>query len=145
MPVETEAYAYLRVSGTGSVDLISEQMGLKPEDGWSEGDSRPRGLGPYKTSCWKFHSGEKKGLPLDAHLRSLWKRIEPYKERLISLGPEFSRHLVCVAWFPTRDAELKIAAGHFSTSDYYQLDLDFDFYFEDGFGNEDAGKGYASW
>jgi hypothetical protein len=145
MQVEKDAYAYLRITGSGSVNLISNQMGLKPDAGWSEGDPRSRDRGPYKFSNWELHSGEEKGLSLDTHLRSLWKRIEPYKERLIPLGPEFSRYLVCVAWFPSRDAEFKIAAGHFSTAAYYRLNADFDPYFMDDFGDEDAGKGYASW
>ncbi len=145
MPVETDAHAYLRITGSGSVDLISKQMGLEPDAGWSEGDPRALGRGNYTFSNWKFLSGEKRGLSLDTHLRSLWKRIEPYKERLVHLGPEFTRSLVCVAWFPSRDAEFKISAGHFSTAAYYRLDIDFDFYFLDDFGDEDAGKGYASW
>jgi hypothetical protein len=145
MPVETDAHAYLRIIGSGSVDLISKQMRLEPDAGWREGDPRSRGRGNYTFSNWELLSGEKKGLSLDAHLRSLWKRIEPYKEGLIHLGPEFTRRLVCVAWFPNKDTEFKISAGHFGTVGYYRLDLDFDFYFLDDFGHEDAGKGYASW
>ncbi len=145
MPIETDSYAYLNITGSGSVDLISAQLGLEPDSGWSEGDPRSRNRGLYTFSSWKFLSGEERGLPLDRHLRSLWKRIEPYKERLIHLGPEFSRQLTCVAWFPTKDSEITISAGHFSTAAYYRLDLNFDFYFEDDFGHEDLGKGYASW
>jgi hypothetical protein len=144
MPVETESYAYLRVTGSGTVDLISKQMGLKPDDGWSEGDLSPRRRGTYTFANWKLQSGEKKGLSIDTHLRSLWKRIEPYGERLISLGPEFSRYLVCTAWFPTRDTQFIIAAGHFSTAAYYRLELDFDFYFMDESGDENFRRGHAS-
>jgi hypothetical protein len=145
MTVETDAYAYLRITGSGSIDLITQQMGIEPDDGWSEGDPRPRGRGNYTFANWALHSGETKGLPLDTHIRSLWKRIKSYEERLVQLGPDFSRYLVCVAWFPDRDSEFNIAAGHFSTAAYYELITDFDFYFLDDFGDKKAGKGYASW
>lgn len=145
MPIEKHARAYLRIRGSGSVDRIRQQMGVGPDAGWSEGDPRRRGRGTYQFSNWELHSGEMKGLPLDTHLRSLWRRLEPYKDRLIQLGPEYPRYLVCTAWFPTRDADVNIAAGHFSTAAYYRLETDFDFYFEDDFGDEDAGKGYATW
>jgi hypothetical protein len=145
MKLETDARAYLRITGSGPVDLITRHMGLEPDDGWSEGDSRRRGGGNYTFSSWSLHSGERKGLPLDAHLRALWRRIEPYGERLVHLGPEFARYLVCVAWFPSRDTALEIAAGHFSTAAYYRLILDFDFYFTDNFGDPKVGRGYGSW
>ena len=120
-------------------------MGFEPDAGWSEGDPRSRGRGNYTFSSWKLLSGEEKGLSLDTHLRSLWKRVEPYEECLIHLGPEFSRHLNSVARFPSKDAEFKISAGHFSTAAYYRLNADFDFCFIDDFGHEDIGKCYASW
>ena len=60
MPVETDAYAYLRIIGSGSVDLISKQMRLEPDAGWSEGDPRSRGRGNYTFSNWELLSGEKK-------------------------------------------------------------------------------------
>lgn len=145
MTIETDAYAYLRITGSGSVDLITQQMGLEPDDGWSEGDPMRRGHGNYKFSNWKLDSGEKKGRPLDSHIRALWKRIAPYEKRLIQLGPEYSRHLVCTAWFPSKDSEFTIAAGHFGTIAYYRLEIDFDFYFLDSFGDGNNGNDYASW
>jgi len=145
MPIETEARAYLRITGSGLIEEITGQLGLEPDDGWSEGDPKRRGSGIYGFSSWVLHSGERTGSPLDTQFRSLWKRIEPHKDRLRALGPEFSRFLVCTAWFPTRDTQLNIAAGHFATAAYYRLEPDFDFYFDDDFGHEDAGKGYATW
>lgn len=145
MSTETDAYAYLRIKGSGSVDLISKQMGVAQDKGWSEGDPMSRNRGGYKFSCWQFLSGAEKGLSLDRHLRSLWKRIEPYKQELIHLDPEFSRELVCVAWFPNKDTDFTISAGHFKTAAYYRLNPDFDFYFLDDFGQEDLGQGYFSW
>ena len=145
MTVEIDAYAYLRITGSDSVDLITKEIGLKPDDGWSEGEPRRRGHGNYTCTSWALHSGEKKGRPLDSHIRALWRRIEPHGDRLIQLGPEYSRYLVCTAWFPTRDSQFTIAAGHFSTIAYYRLEIDFDFYFRDDFGDRNTGKGYASW
>lgn len=145
MTIETDAYAYLRITGSGFVDLITQQIGLEPEDRWSEGDPIRRGHGIYPCSNWALHSGEKKGLPLDTHIRALWRRIEPYGERLIQLGPEYSRYLVCTTWFPNKDSGFTITAGHFGTIAYYRLEIDFDFYFLDNFGDENIGKGYASW
>ena len=145
MPIEMDARAYLRITGSGSVDRISELLGIGPDAGWSAGEVKRRGRGTYPFSNWEFHSGEMKGQLLDTHLRSLWRRVEPYREKLIQLGPEYSRYLICTARFPTRDAEFTVAAGHFSTAAYYRLETDFDFYFEDGFGDEAAGKSYAAW
>jgi hypothetical protein len=145
MTAETDAYAYLRITGPDSVDLITRQMGIEPDEGWSEGDPRRRGHGNYTGTSWALHSGAKKGLPLDTHIRALWRRVEPYGERLIQLGPEYSRYLVCTAGFPSKDSEFKIAAGHFSTAAYYRLEIDFDFYFLDNFGDGNMGNDYASW
>ncbi len=146
MTVEEDAYAYLRITGLGSVDLISQQMGREPDDGWSEGDPRRLAKGYfYKFSKWQLNSGVSKGFPLDTHLRSLWRRLEPHRERLIRLDPEFSRRLVCVAWFKERDSYFSIAAGHFKTASYFQLELDFDFYFRDDFGHPDSENPYYVW
>ncbi len=145
MDIEIDSYAYLHISGSGPVDLITQQMGIEPDEGWIEGDPRRRGHGNYTGTSWALHSGAKKGLTLDTHIRALWRRIEPYGKRLIQLEPEYSRYLVCTAWFPNKDSEFKIAAGHFSTAAYYRLEIDFDFYFLDNFGDENTGKGYASW
>jgi hypothetical protein len=47
MAVEIDSYAYLQINGSGSIDLISKQMGFEPDAGWSEGDPRSRGRGLF--------------------------------------------------------------------------------------------------
>ena len=99
----------------------------------------------YGFSMWSLGSGLEKGIPLDAHLTSLWRLIEDIKEQIITIPVEMKLTLQCVAHFAGQKEAFAISAGHFATAAYYRLDWDFDFYFDDNFGCEVDGQPYWKW
>jgi hypothetical protein len=83
---------------------------------------------------------------IEDHLRALWQRMSNIREKIISLPPECDRWLVGVAHFDQYNEPLSLSGGHFATARYYRLRMDFDFYFDDSFGNDDeCERRYWDW
>ncbi|MEP3180557.1 MAG: DUF4279 domain-containing protein [Lentilitoribacter sp.] len=142
---EYKSWAYLKLTSTQPLATICEHLG-------SSGDGRPWDVGyPIRNgrksnhSSWELHSGLGKGEPLDAHLRALWKRMEKIRPAICNLPKDVTRLLQCVGYVKGHSDVCALSTGHFATAAYYQLDFDFDFYFDDDFGDEDMGKPYWKW
>ena len=144
---ECDSWAYLRITSERPLAEICDHLGFESDEpSWSIGDQRqnaPHSL--YKFSCWKLKSGLEVGAPLDAHLISLWQRMASHRDVLCSLPNDMSACVQCVAHFKSHRDKVAIAAGHYSTAAYYQMNIDCDFYFEDDFGHEEDGKPYWLW
>lgn len=115
------------------------------EDSFSVGDIRRHGAGPMPFSSWKLHSGDPATAPLDTHLTSLWRRLEPIRQRILALPKHMTGSVQFVATFETRNEPVILSGGHFATAGYYALNIDFDFYFLDGFGDPALDFPYWKW
>jgi hypothetical protein len=145
--IESDCYAYLMVTSERPLSEIEAHIGIAGEDrSWSKGEDRkPPGRGQYSFSLWTLQSGVEKGLPIDVHLQSIWKKIVPYRTQLCGLPSSMKGFIQCVGTFSTRRDQFAVSAGHFSTAAYYRLSFDCDFYFDDDFGNDEEGQRYWEW
>ena len=147
MAAERDSYAYFTITSSLSLYDIEAHMG-KVGDGrcWSSGEHRMLpSKGTYGFSRWSLLSGVERGRPINEHLQALWRRLSEYREKIIELPEGMEGSVPCVGYFNTHLDPVEIASGHFSTAAYYRLTLDCDFYFDDDFGHDDAGKPYWSW
>lgn len=113
---------------------------------WSIGDPRPRNnLLGYKFSRWSLASGLERSAVLDDHLRALWRRMNGFRQKIQGLPDDMDGWVKCVSYFKSHKDKVELAAGHFSTAAYYRVNVDFDFYFDDDFGDEDTGTPYWDW
>jgi len=143
--LEYGGWAYLNLKSSLPLSTICEHIGRSGEGrSWCKDDLNRRGQ-PYGFSSWKLESGLEKGEPLDAHVRALWNRVEDIRLSVIKLPDDVTRVLQCVGYFKHHSDAFALSSGHFATAAYYRLDWDFDFYFNDGFGNEDESKPYWEW
>ena len=144
---EFNCYAYLQVTSELPLGEIAAHMGIAGEAcSWSKGEHRkPPSRGRYPISLWSLQSGVEKGLPLDVHLQSIWKKVAAYRTQICELPSSMIGLIQCVGSFRTRRDQFIVSAGHFSTAAYYRLSFDFDFYFDDDFGNDEEGHRYWEW
>lgn len=147
MSSEYDSYAYFAIRSSLSLREIESHMGRSGDGScWSNGDQRtPPKRGSYSFSKWTLLSGVEEGRPIDEHLRSLWRRLSVYREKLLNMPEELTASVSCVGHFHSHFDTVEIASGHFATAASYNLTLDFDFYFDDAFGQEEEGKPYWSW
>lgn len=78
-------------------------------------------------------------------MMALWQRIETHRRVLCELPDKMSSYIQCVGHFKSHHDKLAIAAGHYATAAYYQMNIDCDFYFDDDFGHDEKGKPYWFW
>ncbi len=145
--VEYDGYAYFGVTSDLPLSEINTYFGMSGEErSWSIGDIRKLGPGGhYESSSWKMKSGLKAGLPLESHLTALWRRMAPIRNEVCEMPDAMHGVIQCVAYFNSHRDAFTLPAGHYITAAYYQLNIDFDFYFEDLFGHEDEGMPYWKW
>ena len=147
MQNEYKSWAYLSVTSERPLSEIEGHLGFAGEESsWSKGEDRKSpSQGQYPFSRWCLQSGVEEGLPIDVHLKSIWKKIVPYRTQICGLPSSMHGLIQCVGTFKTRRDQFAVSAGHFSTAAYYQLSFDFDFYFDDEFGDEKEGQRYWEW
>jgi hypothetical protein len=92
-----------------------------------------------------MNSGLEIGLPLDKQLKALWAKLELIGPAVRDLPNEMSGVIQCVGHFKSHLDPFVLASGHYATAAAYQLSIDCDFYFDDDFGDEAAGKPYWTW
>lgn len=90
-------------------------------------------------------SGLKHGLPLEDHLTVLWQKMEHIREKVCEMPDGMHGVIQCVGYFKSHRDVCALSAGHYITAAYYQLKIDFDFYFDDCFGHEDEEMPYWKW
>ena len=139
-----KCYAYLSVTSERPLSEIEAHIGLGGEDrSWSKGEDRKSpSRGQYPCSRWRLQSGVAEGLPIDVHIKAIWKKISPYRVQICGLPSSMHGLIQCVGTFKSRRDKFTVAAGHFSTAAYYKVSFDFDFYFDDEFGDEREGQRY---
>ncbi|SLN20850.1 hypothetical protein ROA7450_00723 [Roseovarius albus] len=144
---EYDSYAYFGVTSELLLADINTYFGIPGEErSWSIGDIRKLGPGgKYELSSWKMKSGLKPGLPLEDHLTALWRRMERIREKVCEIPDEMHGVIQCVGYFKSHRDVCALSAGHYITAAYYQLNIDFDLYFDDDFGHENEGMPYWKW
>jgi len=93
-------YAYLRINGYGPSSVISDRLGIEPDEEWSEGD-KWRDSGPNSKrffTHWVLNSGLKEGDPLNDHISAILMRLHRKRAQLQSLTGEYDVCLVIVSY-----------------------------------------------
>lgn len=93
-------FAYLRITGLGSHEAVTERLGLKPSDAWNAGDINPRSGQPRKFMLWKLYSGLDDSRSLDDHISSLFLVVRRKAMELRELWVDHDLTLQCVGYYP---------------------------------------------
>lgn len=146
MSAERDSYAYFKITSDLPLSSIERYLGIV-SDGlcWSKGDRRPSNYSIYNFSRWTMQSGIERGQPIDKHLKALWRRLSPLRDQIIHLPAEMNRQICCVGCFDTHLDDLQISAGHFAAAHSFGVTIDFDFYFENDFGDETKAMPHWLW
>lgn len=127
---EHDCWVYLKVRSDEPLQSLSAYFGQEGMDrSWSKGEQRQLGRGVYPFSMWTIQSGLPRGSTIEDHLVALWRRVENVRERLLDRPATYEATLQFVSYYPKREDEFCISAGHLTTAAYYQLNVDFDFYY----------------
>jgi hypothetical protein len=144
---EYDSYAYFSIESELPLSDICAYMGVTGNEGsFGVGDRRTGNPdSSYRISSWKMRSGVPKGACLDEHLKGLWTRLEPLRHLILGLPPEMTKSVKCIGHFRSHHDPVRFSAGHFATAGYYGLKMDYDFYFDNEFGNENRSLPYWTW
>lgn len=135
-PLTRREYAYLRVTGPGLHETITDALGIRPTEAWNVGDENPRNGKPRTFMSWHLSSGLDDRMPLSQHVEELFLILHTKVEGLRKLWVDHDLQLQCVGYFP--------ATGHGAHFDREQirqaaqlgLSFDMDFYYVDDFEHE---------
>ena len=121
-------FAYLRITGNGSHQKVTEILGREPSKAWSEGDPRPR-KGHYQFMCWCLNSGYDDREPLEKHIEGLLFMCNAMGDKLRSLSPDYKAFISCVGYYPNSGHGLYLRHEWIKTASHLGLEFDCDFYF----------------
>lgn len=102
MPYESQTYrqyAYLKIQGKGPVRLITDALGINPDDEWSEGDPWQT-KGPHKKrwfTHWRLNSGVPDAEDLNVHIEAILQRLRVRELALQSLSGDYDVQMVMVS------------------------------------------------
>ena len=103
MPLEPQTYrqyAYLGIIGKGPAQKITDVLGIKPDDEWSEGDPW-QVKGPYQKrwfTNWKLNSGLPETQDLNEHVGAILGRLNTRELALQSLNGDYDVRMVLVSY-----------------------------------------------
>ena len=133
-------YAYLTITGAGSAQVITDRLGVKPSESWSQGDARinhrtgePRlkpdgsALPPYDFMRWSLASSLSNDEPAEAHVQKLLVDIEPVADALRDL-PSAYRRTICVVGYAHQSFGFILPCDTASHLASMGLELEFDIY-----------------
>jgi hypothetical protein len=132
-PLTRREYAYLRITGPGTHETITEILGLKPSEAWNVGDPNPRNGKPRTFMSWRLSSGFEDTVPLGQHIETLFLMLHVKADQIRTLWVDYDLQLQCVGYYSS--------AGHGAHFDREQvrqaaqlgLAFDLDFYYVDDF------------
>lgn len=130
-------YAYIRISGPGKHEAITEKLGMKPSEAWNVGDINERNGQPRKFMRWHLRSGLDDTHPLEQHIEQLLLYFGPKAEAVRALWLEYDLTLECVGYYP----HSRGPGAHFNRevirqAAQYGFCIDCDFYFTEDHGHD---------
>ncbi|MDJ0612814.1 MAG: DUF4279 domain-containing protein [Rhizobiaceae bacterium] len=99
-PQTYRQYAYLGIQGKGPSTLITEALGIEPDEEWSEGDIW-QAKGPHKKrwfTNWKLNSGVLETEDLNVHVEAILQRLHTRQLKLQSLTGNYDVRVVLVSY-----------------------------------------------
>jgi hypothetical protein len=135
-PLTDRQYAYFRVTGPGTHEEVTANLGLEPSEAWNAGDINPRNGKPRKSMYWEKRSGLDDKQPIDEQLKTLFLYLGSRSEALRSLWVEYDLTLQCVGHFPPSGHGLHFTREQVRQAAQLGLAIDLDFYFLDDYGHE---------
>ncbi len=126
-----ETYAYFTIDGLGKSAVVTELLGLMPDDEFSEGDPRKR-VGIHKTMKWMLYSRlPKEGSlheTMEQHVIDVLSRVEEFKEKLVLLSDEYKPYIQCVAYYHGAQLGFGLSKNTLERASALGLGIDFDIY-----------------
>ncbi len=119
-PTQTDRqYAYFRAEGTDEPSWVSSRLDLTPDRCWCLGEPYERNGKVFtrRSSVWALDSGLDDTQPLNDHIETLLKRLEPHRNAVLGTGTRFRTQIVCVAYcFESFNWELSFHAQRLATA-----------------------------
>lgn len=135
-PITDRTYAYFKVTGSGSCDVVEQALGLECTNSWSEGDIRPQNGRPYKFMSWKLESGLDDTHDLREHIECLFEILIPLEPKLVELSENYELTLQCVGYFHPTGHGIHFTKSTAQKIASLCLSVDADFYYIDDHGHD---------
>ena len=131
---KNQAYAYLRlVDFPGTVQEMTQRIGLQPTEAWHAGDPAPSPHPPHKFSAWHLRSRLPKSDEIEQHIIDVLDQIRGREAVLREIARDCRVTMECVGYFHeyypgfALDADTVRRLGDCGAS----IDLDFYQFFTD--------------
>lgn len=134
-PLTNREYAYFRVSGSGSHEIISKQLGWKPSEAWSEGDIGRNGK-IYQGMCWRLDSGLDDKQTLQQHLESLFLTLRLKESIVRELSLDYDVSIQCVGYSAVSGHGVFLSRDLIRQAATLGCSIDFAYYCLDFHGND---------
>ena len=134
-PMTDREYAYFAVTGQGNSGEITDRLGWKPSQEWSEGDQRPRG-GNYQFMRWRLDTGLTDAATVSQHIESVVLTVQTRADKIRRLAPDYKASIVAVGYYPASGHSLIIEREWVQTAAHLGLSFEFDFYFVSDYGHD---------
>jgi hypothetical protein len=135
-PLTRREYAYIRVTGPGNHETITEILGLQPSEAWNLGDMNERNGKPRKFMSWRRGSGLDDTEPLREHIEALLLHLHSRSDAVRNLWVDYDLQLQCVGYYPPSGHGAHFDREQIRQAAQLGLALDLDFYYLDDFGHE---------
>ena len=130
-------YAYIKISGPGRHETITERLGVKPTEAWNVGDTNDKNGLPRKIMAWRFRSGLDDTHPLEQHIESLLLWFGTKAEAARGLWVDYDLTLQCVGYYPaSRGSGMHFNREIIRQAAQLGLAIDCDHYFVEDHGHE---------
>ena len=130
-PLTRREYAYVRITGPGTHESITETLGLRPTEAWNVGDENPRNGKPRTFMSWRFSSGLDDTATLSQHLEQLFLVFGVKAEEMRALWVDYDLGLQCVGYFPCTGHGAHFDREQIRQAAQLGLSIDLDFYYVD--------------
>ena len=135
-PLTCREYAYVRITGPGTHEKVTEILGLTPSEAWNAGDEDPRRGKPRKFMSWRLSSGLDDTHSLDQHIENLFLFLQMKADALRQLWVEYELTLQCVGYFPPSGHGMHFDREKIRQAAKLGLAFDLDFYYVDDHGHD---------
>ena len=130
-PLTNREYAYLKITGPGSHEHVTEILGLKPSEAWNVGDESPRNGKLRSFMSWRLSSDLDDTKPLDMHIEHLLLYLQTKADAIRNLWIEYDLTIQCVGYFPASGHGVHFNREQIRQAAQLGFSFDLEFYYVD--------------
>jgi len=93
-------FAYVRITGPGTHEALTERLRVEPSEAWNAGDVNPKNGLPRRSMCWRLKSGRDDTRSLEEHIRFLLVGLSLRASELRELWVDYDLTIQCVGYYP---------------------------------------------